>query len=99
MRSASRRSMACSRVARVSGNAGGRERLLEVPHGLAIGRPRHGLVPGLSAVRQGLVPHLAPQGMVGQAFHLFGRPLPGEGLQGLDDVGVEGPAALPEEAA
>jgi hypothetical protein len=41
------------------------ERLLEARHGLAIGRPRHGLVLHLPAVRQGLVPHLAPQGMMG----------------------------------
>ena len=38
--------------------------------GLAVGRPRHSLLPRLPAVCQGLVPHLAPQGMVGQAFDL-----------------------------
>ena len=74
--------MACSRVSRVSGRCGeGTERLLEGPHGLAVGRPRHGLLPRLPAVRQGLVPHLAPQGMVGQAFDLLGHPVPGERLR------------------
>ena len=56
----------------------GTERLLEAPHGLAVGRPRHGLLPRLPAVHQGLVPHLAPQGMVGQAFDLLGYPVGSE---------------------
>ena len=64
------------------------ERLLEAPHGLTVGRPRHSLLPRLPAVRQGLVPHLAPQGMVRQPFDLLGHPLPGERLQGLDDPGM-----------
>ena len=66
----------------------GTERLLKVPHGLAVGRPRHGLLSRLPAVRQGLVPHLSPQGVVGQAFDLLGYPVPGERLKGLDDPGV-----------
>ena len=81
--------MACSqRVALLRQMREGAERLLEVPHGLAVGRPRHGLLPRLPAVRQGLVPHLPPQGMVRQAFDLLGHPVPGERLKGLDDPGV-----------
>src|SRR5262245_50293315 len=34
------------------------ERLLEGPHGLAVGRPCQGLLPSLLAVRYGLIPHL-----------------------------------------
>ena len=75
----------------------GTERLLEVPHGLAVGRPRHGLLPRLPAVRQGLVPHLAPQGMMGQAFDLLGHPVPGERLQGLDDAGMQRAPPLLEQ--
>ena len=92
--------MACSRVSRVSGRCcEGAERLLEVPHRLAVGRPRHGLLPRLPAVRQGLVPHLAPQGMVGQAFDLLGHPVPSERLQRLDDAGMQRPPPLLEETA
>ena len=36
----------------------GTERLLEVLHGLAVGRPRQSLLPRLPAVRQGLGPDL-----------------------------------------
>jgi hypothetical protein len=43
----------------------GPERLLEAPHGLAMGRSRQGLLPRLPKVRQGLIPHLPPQGMMG----------------------------------
>ena len=66
----------------------GAERLLKGPCGLTGSRPRQGLLPRLAAVRHGLVPHLPPQGMVGQPFHLLGQPVPGERLQGRDDAGV-----------
>ena len=61
-----------ARRARLRQMREGAERLLEVPHGLAVGRPRHGLLPRLLAIGQRLVPHLAPHGMVGQAFDLLG---------------------------
>ena len=93
----------------------GAERLLEVPHGLAVGRPPHGLLPRLPAVRQGLVPHLAPQGMVGQAFDLvwvlpsgrkalrlrihLGYLVSAERFEALDNPGVEHPSPLQQEAA
>ena len=90
--------MACSRVSRVLRQMReGAERLLEGPHGLAVGRPRQGLLPRLPAVRQGLLPHLPPQGMVGQPFHLLGHPVPGERLQGLDDAGMQRPPPLLEQ--
>src|SRR5262245_57675045 len=53
----------------------GTQCLLKVPHSFAVGRPRQSLLPCLSTVRQGLVPHLPSQGMVGQAFDLLGHPL------------------------
>ena len=90
--------MACSRVSRCLWQMReGTERLLEVPHGLAVGRPRQGLLPRLPAVYQGLVPHFAPQGMVGQAFDLLGHPLSGERLQGLDDAGMQRAPPLLEQ--
>ena len=95
-RRASRRSMACSRVSRcLRQMREGAERLLEVPHGLAVGRPRHGLLPRLPAVRQGLVPHLTPQGMVGQAFDLLGSAGHQRALRGPRQCGHAAPAAAP----
>ena len=88
-----------ARVARLRQMREGTERLLEVPHGLAVGRPRQGLLPRLPAVRQGLVPHLAPQGMVRQAFDLLGHPVPGERLQGRDNAGMQHPPPLLQQAA
>ena len=92
--------MACSSVSRCSGTCGrALERLLEGPHGLAVGRPRHGLLPRLPAVHQGLVPHLPPQSMVSQALDLLGHALPGECLQGLDDAGMQHPPSFLEQTA
>jgi hypothetical protein len=75
------------------------ERLLVVPCRLAVGRPCQGLLPRLPKVCQGLSPHLAPQGMVRQALELFGHPVPGERLKGLDDTGMQHPPPLPQETA
>ena len=75
-------------------DAGGPERLLEVRHRLAERRAVVGPGPGLPAVGHGLVPHLAPQGMVRQAFDLLGHPVPGERLQGLDNAGMQRPPPL-----
>ena len=52
---------------------------------------------GLLAEGHGLVPHLPPQGMVRQAFHLLGHAVPDEGLQGLDDAGMESAPPLLEQ--
>jgi len=70
--------------------------LLEVPHGLVMGQPRYGLLPGLPAVRHGLVPYLAPQGMVCQAFDLLGHAVFGEYLKRLDQARMQHPPPLLE---
>ena len=75
----------------------GAEGLLEVLYGLAVGRPRHGLLPRLPAVRQGLVPHLASQGMVRQAFDLLCHAV--SGVKGLDNTGMQRLAPLLQQAA
>ena len=91
--------MACSRVSRVSGRCGrAAERLLEVRHCLAMGRARHGLVSRLPAVHQGLVPHLAPQGMVRQAFDLLCQPVLSERFQSLDDASMQHSPPLVQQA-
>src|SRR5712691_1875821 len=77
----------------------GAERLLEVRYSFAIRWPRHGLLSRLSAVRQGLGPHFAPQGMVGQAFDLLGYLVPVDRFEALDNPGVEHPSPLQQEAA
>ena len=75
------------------------QRLLEARHRLAVGRARHRLGPGLPAVAQGLVPHLAPQGMVGQPFDLLAQPVGIERLQCLHDLGMQGAPPLLQQAA
>jgi hypothetical protein len=72
----------------------GTECLLEIPRSLAVGRLRYGLVPGLSAVCQGFVPHLTPQGMVREALDMFGEAVPGGCLQSLNDACVQPPPPL-----
>ena len=72
------------------------EGLLDVPHGLPVGRLRHGFLPRLSEVRHGFVPHLAPQRMGGQAFDLLAHVAPIEPLQGRNNAGMEGPPPLLE---
>ena len=64
----------------------GTERRLEVPHGLAVGLPRQSLLPRLTAVCQSLGPHLAPQGMVGQAVDLLRSPVGRECLKGASTI-------------
>jgi hypothetical protein len=52
-----------------------RQRLLEARPRFSTGRACQRLVARLAAVGDGLVPHLAPQGMVRQPFHLVGEPV------------------------
>ena len=66
----------------------GLEGLLEVGHRLAERRAVVGPGTGLLAVGYGLVPHLAPEGMVRQAFDLLAHPLGRERLEGLDHARV-----------
>src|SRR5262245_38257978 len=77
----------------------GTERLLEIPPGLAVGRPCQGLLSRLSAVRQGLLPHLTPYGMVGQAFDVFHQASRGERFKRRDDAGMERASPLLEQTA
>ena len=65
--------LAC--VARLRQMREGRQRLLEVPHGLAVGRSRHVLLPRLPAVGHRFLPYLTSQGVVGQSVNLFGLPV------------------------
>src|SRR5260370_23687374 len=77
----------------------GTERLLEISSSLVVGRLYHGLLPSLPAVRQGLGPQLAAQGMVCQAFDLLGHTVSGERFKNLHDAGVQLPPPLQQEAA
>ena len=78
---------------------GKRQRLLEGPHGLAVGRLPQGLLPCLPAVRQGLVPYLTVQSMVRQALDLFGQAVRREAFEGLYDVGMEYTPSLLKQTA
>ena len=56
-------------------------------------------LPSLPAVRQGLVPHLTPQGMVRQPFDLLGHAVRRQRLESLDNTRMQHPPPLLEEAA
>src|SRR5215475_14211588 len=71
--------------------------LLEVHYSLSESRTRECLDTGLPTVRHGLVPDLAPQGMMGQPCHLLGQPVGIEPFAGCDDAGVQGMAPLQQE--
>src|SRR5262245_48873725 len=66
-----------------------RQRLLQVDHGLAVGRARTRLDTRLSAIGYGLLPHLTPEGMVCEAFEVFAASLSRERFQCLHDASVE----------
>src|SRR5438876_12403433 len=57
-----------------------------------------GLGAGLPEVRDRLLPYLAPEGMVSQAFDLLGQPIGVEGLDGLHDPSMERAPAVVEHA-
>jgi hypothetical protein len=46
----------------------------------------------LLAEGHGFIPHLTPQGVVGQTVHLIGQPVWGECFKNLDHAGVECPS-------
>jgi hypothetical protein len=71
--------------------------LLEGSHRLAERGAVAGPGAGLLAVGHGFVPHLAPQGMVRQAFDLLGPPLGRQRLKGLDNAPVQYPPPLQQE--
>ena len=77
----------------------GRQRLLKIRHGLTVRRARHCSAPGLPAVGQRLVPHLAPHGMVRQPFDLLGQAVRVEPFEGLDNAPMQRPPPLLEQTA
>jgi hypothetical protein len=72
----------------------GLEGLLEGGHCLAERGAVVGLATGVLAVGDGLGPHLAPQGMVCQAFDLLGHPVRRERLKGRNQARVQPPPPL-----
>ena len=66
---------------------------------IAVGPAVVRLLPCLPAVCQGLVPDLAPQGMVGEPSDLVGQAVSIEPSKGLDDAGVQGPSPLRKQTA
>jgi hypothetical protein len=69
----------------------GLQGLLEGGHLLAKRSVAVGYGAGLLVVSHSLVPHLAPQGMVRQAFDMLGQPLRRQRLKGLDQACVQPP--------
>ena len=61
------------RVSRLGELRQGGQRLLKIRYGFAVRRADCHPGPGLPVVGHGLVPRLAPHGMVGQPFHLLGQ--------------------------
>jgi hypothetical protein len=74
------------------------QRLFEGPNGLAVGRPRHGVLPCLSAVSQGLLPHLTPERVVGQPLGLLAEPIPVERLDRGHDPRVKLAATILQQS-
>ena len=94
------RSMACSVRSRLSGRCRSASSACSKPADrLPVGRARHRLRAGLAEIGDGLLPHLAPERVVGQALDVLGEPVGVEALDGLDDPGVERAPALLEQAA
>jgi hypothetical protein len=91
--------MASSHVSRLGQMLKGFQRLLIKNHRLAIRRPCGRLGPGLPAVAQGLLPNLALEGMVGEAFNLVDQPMGRERLDRLHNTPAEGTPSFPEQAA
>src|SRR5207237_4165928 len=74
-----------------------RQRLFVPPHGFARRRALYGLRTGLSAIQEGLVPHLPVDGMVGKTLDLIRQAVTSERFQGLDDLRMQRPPPLLEE--
>jgi hypothetical protein len=77
----------------------GLEGLLKGGHRLAERGAAVGPRTGLLTVGHGLVPHLAPHGMVRQTFDLLAHPVGRERLEGLDNAPVQHPPPFQQEAA
>ena len=76
----------------------GLEGLLEVSHRLAERGTVVGPGTGLLAVGHGLVPHLAPNGMMGEPFHVLIEMIGMELLHRLDEAGVERASTILEQS-
>ena len=87
----------CGAVCREMGQ--GLQRLFPVPHGFPVGGSDERPGPRLPAVPEGFVPHLPPQGMVGQLVDLLGRPVAGQRLEHAHNLGMQYPPPLLEQAA
>jgi hypothetical protein len=77
----------------------GHQGLLEEDRRLAVGGPGERLGAGLSKVRHGLVPHLAPERVVGQPLDVLAQSVGMEALDRLHDPGVEGAPPILQETA
>ena len=77
----------------------GLEGLLEGGHRLAERGAVVGPGTGLLAVGDGLIPYLAPLGMVRQAFDVLGHPVGRQRLESLDNAPVQPPPPLQQETA
>ena len=75
------------------------QRLLEAPYRFSVGRACGGLGTGLSTIREGFFPHLAPEGMVRQVFHLLIQAVRIQPFDRRDDPRVEGTPTLLEQAS
>src|SRR5437016_12464772 len=75
----------------------GTERLLEILYGLAVGRPLHGSLSSLPAVRQGLVPYLALGEVVCQLSIMLLQPILVQLFDSLPNGSVQGLASLHQE--
>ena len=84
-----------ARACRVSpADAGGPERLLEVPHGLAVSRPRHGLLPACRQYVRALS-HTSPRRAWWAAVRPARPPAPRRAPPGPRRCGHAAPAAAP----
>ena len=73
--------------------------LLKGGHRLAERGAVEGPGASLLAVGHGLIPHLAPQGMVRQPLDLLGHPLGRQRLESFDNAGMQRPAPLLQETS
>ena len=77
-----------ARVPHVGEMLEGDQRLLKRRHGLPRGRARKRLHASLMEVRDGFLPHLAPERVVGEPFDLLGQAVGNDCLERRDDAGM-----------
>jgi hypothetical protein len=74
----------------------GHQRLLEVSDRFSIRRSRERPSSGLTEVGRGLLPRLAPEGVVGKPLDVLGQPVRIGSFDGADDASVQGLAPVLE---